>query len=364
MQNHTATHILNWALREVLGDQVQQKGSLVDHEKTRFDFSHTRALTPEQLVRVEQLVNEQINRDLTVYDQVVPQQEALRIHGLRAVFGERYPDEVRVMSIGVPVDELLKQPDSPKWRDCSIEFCGGTHVKSTGEIEHFVLASEEAVAKGIRRIVGLTGTSAKQAEQDGAAAIADAESLRNGPPDQVAAGVARLQSTLASAQLPVRHRHRLRELIGELQQIVKQQQKSLAADAMDVVNDKVDELLKSAEKVGDTTIVVAEMPDVPDGPAQRRCRPHQADVQVRRHPLRRARRGQSHIAGGHVAGPDQEGPQGGDLVKTRRPDHQRRRRRPTHHGPGRRQRPRQARRRPQRRPRLAAREALVERINN
>ena len=126
-----------------------------------------------------------------------------------------------------------------------------------------MIASEEAVAKGIRRIVGLTGPAAKQAEQDGAAAIADAERLRNGPPDQVAAGVAKLQDALASAQLPVRHRHRLRELIGELQQIVKQQQKSLAADAMDVVNDKVDELLKSAEKVGDTTIVVAEMPDVP-----------------------------------------------------------------------------------------------------
>ena len=263
MQNHTATHLLNWALREVLGDQVQQKGSLVDHEKTRFDFSHTRALTPEQLERVEQLVNEQIKRDLTVYDQLVPQQEALRVHGLRAVFGERYPDEVRVMSIGVPVDELLEQPDDPKWRDCSIEFCGGTHVRSTGEIEHFVLVSEEAVAKGIRRVVGLTGPAARQAEEDGAAAIADAESLRSGPPDQVAAGVARLQNALASAQLPVRHRHRLRELIGELQQIVKQQQKSLAADAMDVVNDRIDELLKSAEKIGETTIVVAEMPDVP-----------------------------------------------------------------------------------------------------
>ena len=83
MQNHTATHILNWALRDVLGDQVQQKGSLVDHEKTRFDFSHTRAMTPEQIERVEQLVAEQIKRNLTVYDQVVPQQEALRIHGLR-----------------------------------------------------------------------------------------------------------------------------------------------------------------------------------------------------------------------------------------------------------------------------------------
>ena len=148
-KNHTATHVLNWALREVLGEHIQQKGSLVDDEKTRFDFSHPKALNDAEIAKVEQLVNKQIAAKLTVYDRVVPQEEALKINGLRAVFGEKYPEEVRVMSIGKPVDELLAQPDNADWRKLSIEFCGGTHVANTSEIEDFALVAEEAVAKGV-----------------------------------------------------------------------------------------------------------------------------------------------------------------------------------------------------------------------
>src|SRR5581483_9778333 len=115
MQNHTATHLANWALRETLGDDVQQKGSLVDHEKLRFDFSHGKSLSDDELIRVENLVCESIAKNLTVYWQEAPQQSALKINGLRAVFGEKYPPNVRVVSVGVPVDDLLKNPSDKNW---------------------------------------------------------------------------------------------------------------------------------------------------------------------------------------------------------------------------------------------------------
>src|SRR2546430_4911625 len=151
MKNHTATHLANWALREVLGEGVQQKGSLVDPDKLRFDFSHGKSLSDDDIARIEKLVNENIAKNLTVYAQEAPQEQALKIHGLRAVFGEKYPPMVRVVSIGVPVADLLKDPANSRWRQYSIEFCGGTHLKSTADAGGFVVTSEESVSKGIRR---------------------------------------------------------------------------------------------------------------------------------------------------------------------------------------------------------------------
>src|SRR5581483_4058302 len=110
MQNHTATHLANWALREVLGNDVQQKGSLVDPEKLRFDFSHGKSMSDEELAKVESLVADCIAKKLPVYAQEAPQEQALKINGLRAVFGEKYPPMVRVVSIGAPVADLLKNP--------------------------------------------------------------------------------------------------------------------------------------------------------------------------------------------------------------------------------------------------------------
>ena len=263
MKNHTATHLLNWALREVLGDHVQQKGSLVDHEKTRFDFSHPKALTPAQIEQIERLVNEQIRAALPVHYQVVPQQQALQINGLRAVFGERYPEQVRVMSIGVPVAELLRNPTDSRWRRYSIEFCGGTHLKSTAEIGHFVITHEEAVAKGIRRLVATTDATARLVEETGTALVQRAEALKAAAAEDLATGLSELQTTLASATIPVRQRERLRELLAELQKRVRQQQKIDAAGAVAVVKTEIDKLLSTAEKSGDTTIVIGELPELP-----------------------------------------------------------------------------------------------------
>jgi alanyl-tRNA synthetase len=262
-KNHTATHVLNWALREVLGEHVQQKGSLVDQDKTRFDFSQPRPLTADELGAVERLVNERIAARLPVYDKCVPQQQALKIRGLRAVFGEKYPEQVRVLSVGTPVDDLLRNPQSPEWREVSIEFCGGTHVKNTGEIEHFVLVSEEGVAKGVRRIVAMTGPTARLIDEMGAALVRRAEELKAEAPEDLPERLSELQHGAAQATLPLKHRLRLREVMGELQELVKQQQKAAAADAASVVESRIGELLQSAAKVGKTTVLVAEMPEVP-----------------------------------------------------------------------------------------------------
>ena len=123
-KNHTTTHLANWALREVLGGDVQQKGSLVDPEKLRFDFSHGKSMSDDELAKVETLVNKRIAEKLPVYAETAPQEKALKIHGLRAVFGEKYPPMVRVVSIGVPVKDLLADPGNEKWQQYSIEFCG------------------------------------------------------------------------------------------------------------------------------------------------------------------------------------------------------------------------------------------------
>src|SRR5262249_10670282 len=100
MRNHTATHLLNWALRRVLGEHIEQKGSLVDAEKTRFDFTHDKAMSAEEIAEIERLVNEKIYLDLPVTPVVLPLAEAKKVPGVRAVFGEKYPDPVRVLLIG------------------------------------------------------------------------------------------------------------------------------------------------------------------------------------------------------------------------------------------------------------------------
>jgi len=162
--NHSATHALNLALRAVAGDEVEQKGSLVDDEKLRFDYAAKAPLSIEQIKDVERRVNASIAANLTVDAREVPLETARKINGVRAVFGERYPDPVRVVSIGATVAELVAKPDNPKWKDLSIEFCGGTHLGSMGEAKQFVLVSEGGLAAGVRRVFALTGPRAMAAQ--------------------------------------------------------------------------------------------------------------------------------------------------------------------------------------------------------
>jgi alanyl-tRNA synthetase len=173
--NHTMTHVLNYALREVLVKRpekegkkpnidVDQKGSLVDEFKSRFDFSWNGQLSPQQLSDVEEICRERIAMEVPVDAYVAPLADAEKISALRAVFGEKYPDPVRVVAVTPsPVTEILSNPQDAMWTDYSVEFCGGTHLTNTKEAEAFCLLSEEGIAKGVRRIVFVTREDAKKA---------------------------------------------------------------------------------------------------------------------------------------------------------------------------------------------------------
>lgn len=163
--NHTGTHVLNYALREVLGDGVDQKGSLVSSEKLRFDFSHKSGVTDAELEQIEKISTDYIRQNLEVYAKDVPLATAREIEGVRAVFGETYPDPVRVVSVGVQVEDLLADVKNPQWRKVSIEFCGGTHVQKTGDIKDLIILEENGIAKGIRRIVAVTGEDAHEVQR-------------------------------------------------------------------------------------------------------------------------------------------------------------------------------------------------------
>ena len=156
-KNHTATHILNLALREVLGDKADQKGSLVEPNRLRFDFSSNKPLDLEDIQKIEAICNAQIEQKFKVFDKELPLVQAKTIPGVRAMFGETYPNVVRVISIGKAVDDLLKAVSND---GVSIEFCGGTHVRNSAEIFKIHILTEEGVAKGVRRIVAVTGAQA------------------------------------------------------------------------------------------------------------------------------------------------------------------------------------------------------------
>jgi alanyl-tRNA synthetase len=158
--NHTGTHVLNFALREILGWEIDQKGSLVAPEKLRFDFSHKAGISDSDLQKIEDISMRYIKDDSVVYASDVQLPTAQKIQGVRAVFGETYPDPVRVVSIGMPVEQLLEKLESKEWERYSIEFCGGTHVERTGEIKELIVTEESAIARGIRRIVAVTGQGA------------------------------------------------------------------------------------------------------------------------------------------------------------------------------------------------------------
>jgi len=245
--NHTTTHVMNRALRAKVNPQADQKGSLVDDQKLRFDFSHGAALTPEQIQEVETMVNADIAADLPVYFDFVPQEQALKINGLRAVFGEKYPPVVRVVSIGRPVAELVANPSDSRWANLSIEFCGGVHLPKTGDAEGFVIVSEEAVAKGVRRITALTGAAAHKAAAQAQLLLTRLEGLKSADPAQLASAIAEVSAELNASTLPAISRAKIRDGIAELQKIVKdyerQKSKANAGAAVDLAREVADNAL-------------------------------------------------------------------------------------------------------------------------
>ena len=190
MRNHTATHLLNWALRRVLGGRVDQAGSVVEPTRLRFDFTHGQAVTGEQLAEAERLVNGRILADEPVHARQVPLAEAQQIPGVRAVFGEKYPDPVRVVSVDVA--DPVKDADETSL----VELCGGTHLARTGQIGFFKIVSEESVAKGIRRITAVTGHEAVRYVQRMDEAVRSASAALRVPVEEIAQRIAAMQKEL------------------------------------------------------------------------------------------------------------------------------------------------------------------------
>ena len=212
MRNHSATHILHKALREVLGDHVQQKGSLVDAMKTRFDFTHNAPITAEQIRKIEDIVNQEILENTATSGKVMSLDDAQKT-GAMMLFGEKYGDEVRVLEIG-----------------SSKELCGGTHVSRTGDIGSLKIVSEGGVAAGIRRVEAVTGNNALHLLQGMEDKINEAAAILKTHPGDLVNRVTQLQESLRQAE---------RELEKVNSKLAASQGDELAGQAVDVNGLKV-----------------------------------------------------------------------------------------------------------------------------
>ncbi|PTR03827.1 alanyl-tRNA synthetase [Paraburkholderia sp. GV068] len=216
-RNHSATHLMHKALREVLGSHVQQKGSLVDPDKTRFDFAHNAPMTDEQIRRVEQIVNAEVLANAPGIVRVMPFDEAVK-GGAMALFGEKYGDEVRVLDLGF-----------------SRELCGGTHVHRTGDIGLFKIVMEGGVAAGIRRVEAITGDNAVRFVQDLDARINAAAAVLKAQPSE------------------------LTQRITQVQDQVKQLEKELSALKSKMASSQGDELAGQAIEVAGVQVLAATL---------------------------------------------------------------------------------------------------------
>jgi len=212
MRNHSATHLMHKALREVLGHHVQQKGSLVDPERTRFDFSHDAPMTPEQIQRVEALVNAQILANVATTARIMKHDEAIKA-GAMAFFGDKYGDEVRVLDIGD-----------------SRELCGGTHVRRTGDIGFFKIMSEGGIAAGVRRVEATTGDGALAWVQGQEAMLNRAAAALKSPPQEVGQKIAQIMDSVRGLE---------KELARFKSRLAASQGDELADQAADVKGVKV-----------------------------------------------------------------------------------------------------------------------------
>ncbi len=211
--NHSATHLMHAALRTVLGNHVQQKGSLVDGQKTRFDFSHNEPMTDAQMRKVEELVNCEIRANAEVSARVMKYDDAIKA-GAMALFGEKYGDEVRVIGMGA----------------FSTELCGGTHVKRTGDIGLFKIVSESGVAAGIRRVEAVTGEGALAHVQSQEARLAEAAASVKSTPHELTARIAQILDNVKTLE---------RELSKLKSKVASSQGDDLASSAIDVKGAKV-----------------------------------------------------------------------------------------------------------------------------
>jgi len=248
MRNHSATHLMHKALRDVLGPHVQQKGSLVDPDKTRFDFAHASPVTDDEIRRIEAIVNAEILRNAPTEARVMPIDAAQKT-GAMMLFGEKYGDEVRVLDIG-----------------SSRELCGGTHVARTGDIGFFKIVAESGVAAGIRRVEAVTGDNALAWVQAQEATIAAAAAALKAPAAEIEARIAQLVESARTAE---------RELAKLKAKVAANAGDDLAGGAIEVKGAKVlatmldgadakglrETLDKLKDKLGSAAIVLSAVVD-------------------------------------------------------------------------------------------------------
>jgi alanyl-tRNA synthetase len=216
-RNHSATHLMHKALREVLGSHVQQKGSLVDADKTRFDFAHNAPMTDEQIRRVEEIVNAEVLANAPGIVRVMSYDDAVK-GGAMALFGEKYGDEVRVLDLGF-----------------SRELCGGTHVNRSGDIGFFKIVMEGGVAAGIRRVEAITGDNAVRYVQELEGRVNAAAAVLKAQPAE------------------------LTQRIGQVQDQVKALEKELSALKSKMASSQGDELAGQAVEVGGVHVLAATL---------------------------------------------------------------------------------------------------------
>ncbi len=213
IRNHSATHLMHAALQDILGEHVQQKGSLVNNERLRFDFSHNEAVKPEQLSEIERVVNQQIRRNLSTESEEMAIADA-KAKGAMALFGEKYGDEVRVVTMG----------------DFSIELCGGVHVNRSGDIGAFKIIAETGIASGVRRIEAVTGIAAVEYSQKQSNKINKISSLLKASNDEIEDKLTQVLGKLKSQE---------KEIAQLKSKMASQTGKDLTADAVEVDGIKV-----------------------------------------------------------------------------------------------------------------------------
>ena len=248
-KNHSATHLLQQALRDVLGDHVEQAGSLVTPDRLRFDFTHFTAMTPEEIAKVEEIVNRKINDFLPVSTRIMGIEDAKKT-GARALFGEKYGDEVRVISMG----------------DYSCELCGGTHVSNTGTITAFKILSEGGVAAGVRRIEALTGEGVFRYYNELEETLAEAAKLIKTTPANLLSKLEHLNAELKAVESENESlKSKLaKEALGDIMDQVNE------VNGMKVLSAKLDDMDMNElremgdqlkEKLGDGLVVLASAKD-------------------------------------------------------------------------------------------------------
>ena len=246
-KNHSATHLLQKALKTVLGSHVEQKGSLVTPDRLRFDFAHFQAMTAEELEKVEAIVNEEIQANLPVETAIMSIDDAKK-SGAMALFGEKYGDTVRVVSMG----------------DFSKELCGGTHVANTGVITTFKIVSETGIAAGVRRIEALTGDGVFRYYKETEKKLAEIAAMLKASPAEAAEKIAHMQAEIKElhSENESLKAKMAQEAVGDVMNQVKEVKgvKLLAVSVNDVdmngLRDLGDQL---KEKLGEGVVVLASV---------------------------------------------------------------------------------------------------------